>query len=360
MRHTPNRHAALACLLGLLSLAGCAAGVGAGAPAPTPVLITPALIEAQRLQARQRRQDIEPLTAPAPPYVIGAADILSIVVWGHPELSTAVLATPAPLAGVEQNAAAAPPQGFVVSDRGAIQFPYAGDVPVAGLTEEQARDLLARRLAPLFQQPRVTLRVTAFRSQRVYVDGEVKLPGVQPINDVPMTLTEAVNRAGGATPTGDQSRMSLLRQGRRYLIDLPALVREGGDPTRITLRHGDIVRVHPLDESKVFVSGEVVTPRALTMHSGRLTLNEAIGEAGGINPLTGDAQRVFVVRRGAETSELFQLDARDAGALAMAEGFELQPRDLVFIDASGLANWHRALSLLIPGALTSAVTAGKQ
>jgi polysaccharide export outer membrane protein len=364
MRHTPNRRAvraALTCLLGLLSLAGCASRVGAGAPAPTAVLITPALIQAQRLQSQQRRQDIEPLTAPAPPYAIGAADILSIVVWGHPELATAVLATPAaPAAGAEQNAAAAPAQGFVVSDRGVIQFPYAGDVPVAGLSEGQARDLLARLLAPLFQQPKVTLRVTAFRSQRIYVDGEVKLPGVQAINDVPMTLTEAVNRAGGVTPTGDQSQMSLLRQGRRYLIDLPALVRQGIDPSRITLRHGDIVRVQPLDESKVFVSGEVVTPRALTMHSGRLSLNEAIGEAGGINPLTGDAQRVFVVRRGAVASELYQLDARDTGALAMAEAFELQPRDLVFIDASGLANWHRTLSLLIPGALTSAVSAGKQ
>jgi polysaccharide export outer membrane protein len=32
----------------------------------------------------------------------------------------------------------------------------------------------------------------------------------------------------------------------------------------------------------------------------------------------------------------------------------------VFIDASGLASWHRTLSLLIPGELTSAVSAGKQ
>jgi polysaccharide export outer membrane protein len=57
---------------------------------------------------------------------------------------------------------------------------------------------------------------------------------------------------------------------------------------------------------------------------------------------------------------LYQLDARDTGALALAENFELAPRDLVYIDASGLANWNRTLSLLIPGSLTSAVSAGKQ
>ncbi|GJI94037.1 capsular polysaccharide transporter [Duganella caerulea] len=350
----------LAIVPGTLALGACATR-GDAPNGPTAVLITPALIDAQRQQQQRLKQDITPLTMAPPPYAIGAADILSIVVWGHPELASAVLNTPTPvLAGVEQATAAAPAQGFVVSDDGFIQFPYAGDVPVAGLSAAQARDLLAQRLAPMFNQPRVTLRVLAFRSQRIYVDGEVKAPGVQPINDVAMTLTEAINRAGGVTPAGDQSQLTLLRQGQRYRINLPALIQQGIDPSRITLRHGDILRVQPLDESKVFVSGEVVAPRALTMHNGRLSLNEAIGEAGGINPLTGDARRVFVVRRSGGTDELYQLDARDTGALAMAEAFELRPRDLVYIDATGLASWHRTLSLLIPGALTSAVSAGKQ
>ncbi|MYM76011.1 hypothetical protein GTP56_27995 [Duganella sp. FT134W] len=348
-------------LLSLLTaaLVGCAAsGIGGGDLPTQPVMITSQLIEAQRAGAvRQDMLELEPLTATPAPYAIGVADILSIVVWGHPELA---FGNPAAPAGAEPGAALAATQGFVVSDRGSIQFPYAGDVVVAGLTEAQARDLLGERLAALFNQPRVTLRVLAFRSQRVYIDGEVKLPGVQAINDVPMTLTEAVNRAGGVTPAGDQSQLTLVRGGRRYRIDLPQLIRQGVDPSRITLRHGDILRVQPLDESKVFVSGEVLTPRSLTMHSGRLSLNEAIGEAGGINPVTGDPGKVFVVRRSAGGNELYQLDARDATALAIAEAFELRPRDLVYVAATGLANWHRTLSLMIPGELTSAVSASKQ
>lgn len=341
----------------LLLLAGCAAS-GIGSLPTQPVMITAQLVEAQRGKlARHDQRDLAPLLAPAPAYTIGPADILSITVWGHPELAAAATA---PMAGTDASAALAATQGFVVSERGVIQFPYAGDVEVAGLNESEARDRLTQRLSTLLNQPRVTLRVLAFRSQRIYVDGEVKLPGVQAINDVAMTLTEAVNRAGGVTPTGDQSQMALLRQGQRYRIDVPALIRQGIDPSRITLRHGDILRVQPLDESKVFVSGEVVTPRALTMHSGRLSLNEALGEAGGINPLTGDAGRVFVVRRAAAGNELYQLDARDTSALAVAEAFELQPRDLVYVAANGLANWHRTLSLMIPGELTSAVSAGKQ
>jgi polysaccharide export outer membrane protein len=54
---------------------------------------------------------------------------------------------------------------------------------------------------------------------------------------------------------------------------------------------------------------------------------------------------------------VFQLDARVMGSMAMAESFELQPKDIVYVAASPLANWNRNLSLLIPGALTSAVSA---
>ncbi|NGZ84770.1 hypothetical protein GW587_10930 [Duganella sp. SAP-35] len=356
-------------LAGIVVLSSCATRnvadgrTGVDTALPTvPVMITADLVASQKIQRRRDGvQDIAPLTAPAAAYTIGAGDILAILVWGHPELSAATLNAQSPLiSAAEQAAAAAAPQGFVVSEQGTIQFPFAANLAVAGLTELQARDLLARQLAPVINRPNVTLRVQAFRSQRIYVDGEVKAPGVQVINDIPMTLTEAINRAGGVTPTGDQSQLSIVRAGQRYRIDLPALVQHGEDPNRIMLRNGDVLRVQALDESKVFVSGEVVTPKALLMHSGRLSLNEAIGEAGGINPLTGDARRVFVVRRGQGPIELYQLDARDTGALAIAESFELAPRDLVFVDATGLANWHRTLSMMIPGSLTSAVSAGKQ
>jgi polysaccharide biosynthesis/export protein len=170
-----------------------------------------------------------------------------------------------------------------------------------------------------------------------------------------MTLTEALNRAGGLLPTADQSRIALERGDARYLVDLRALVAKGINPGDVMLAHGDVVRVHSREESKVFVSGEVVAPRALTMHNGRLTLNEALGESGGVSPLTGDARQIYVVRKASDGTHVFQLDARKAGALAMAESFELHPKDLVYVAASPLANWHRNLSMIFPGALSQAV-----
>jgi polysaccharide export outer membrane protein len=347
-----------------LALAGCGAlnssqqsrpAVGLATDAPVTQMITPQLIAAeQKKRAEVVSEDLSKLVVANPPsYTIDRGDILAITVWDHPELGGTVVTAASGAAEVSSNGA--PPQGFVVDHEGRVQFPFAGTLMLAGLTEDKARDLLAAKLARYIAHPNVTLRVQAYRSKRVYIDGEVKSPGLQAINDIPMTLVEALNRAGGLLPTADQSRLVLQRGADRYRLDMRELVHKGINPGNVMLAPGDVVRVASRDESKVFVSGEVVQPRALTMHNGRLTLNEALGEAGGVSPLSGDARQVYVVRKSTDGIRVYQLDARVSGALAMAEGFELNPKDVVYVAASPLANWHRNLSLLIPGALTAAV-----
>ena len=114
-----------------------------------------------------------------------------------------------------------------------------------------------------------------------------------------------------------------------------------------------VLRVRSRDESKVFVSGEVVGARALQMHNGRLSLSEALGESGGINPLTGDARQIYVVRRASAEAVVYQLNANNSGALALAEGFELEPKDIIYVAATPLTNWSRTISQLFPGGILS-------
>jgi polysaccharide export outer membrane protein len=45
--------------------------------------------------------------------------------------------------------------------------------------------------------------------------------------------------------------------------------------------------------------------------------------------------------------------------MAIAEQFELEPKDMVYVSPSALANWHRKLSLIFPSGLTSAIGAAK-
>ena len=194
------------------------ASTDSAAPATAFREITPQLLQAERAARSSRNGlDIGRLIAPAAPYTLESGDVLSIVVWDHPELNGA----PDGASGVT------PAAGFSVDHDGAIQFPYAGRIGVAGLTDEQARKLLATRLARYIRNPNVTVRVQSYRSKRIYVDGEVRQPGVHAITDLAMTLIEAINRAGGMLPGADQSRISLSREGDTYAIDLPQLVRQG-------------------------------------------------------------------------------------------------------------------------------------
>jgi polysaccharide export outer membrane protein len=322
--------------------------------------ITPQLVKAEKeLREKQVSQDISKLMGKPAPYTIDAGDVLSVVVWDYPELtnSATVAAGQVGGAGADQSTSAttAPPAGFIVDHEGMIQFPYAGSLKVTGLTQDQARNLLANKLSKYLKQPKVTLRVQSYRSKRVYVDGEVKTPGLQALNDIPMTLVEALNRAGGVLPSGDQSQVVVNRAGVNYEINLPQLVQRGVNPSSIMLRDGDVVRVRSRDESKVFVSGEVVSPRALPMYNGRLTLNEALGESGGINPISGDGSQIYVVRKTGTDQIVYQLDGRTPGAWAMAEGFELSPRDVVYVAATALTNWNRTISQILPSQLSGAV-----
>ncbi|MDB5830123.1 MAG: hypothetical protein JWQ73_4343 [Variovorax sp.] len=323
-------------------------------PMPIVKLITPDLIAAEKLsKAQNDKQNISGLTAATKPYVIGNGDLLSILVWNHPELNIAAAGAQA-LSSSTALTGAQTPSAYAVDQDGQIQFPYVGAIKVADLTEMQARNQLAEKLVKSIKQPDITLRVLQFRSKKVYVDGEVKTPGNQAIDDVPMTLLEAITRAGGMLPTADQSAILISRSGSSYPINLPSLVRQGINPSDIVLKEGDVVRVRSRDENKVYVLGEVNAPRALNMVNGRLTLTEALGESGGLNQLSAAGKQVYVVRNANDAQPLvYNLDAQSPVALALADNFELNPRDVVFVDASGLARFNRILTLILPNAASA-------
>lgn len=326
-------------------------------PTPNIKLITPDLLKAEKeARTRQSRQNISNLFGEPRPYVIGNGDMLSILVWDHPELNIAAAGAQA----LSASAGAQTPAAFVVDQEGIVQFPYVGAIKLAGLTELQARDALAQKLIKSIKKPDITLRVLSFRSKRVYVDGEVKAPGNQPIDDMPMTLLESLTRAGGLLPSADQSQIIVTRNGESHLINIPLLVRQGINPSSIMLAHGDVVRVRSRDENKVYVLGEVSVPKALPMVNGNMTLTQALGEAGGLNQLSASSRQVYVVRNADQPDPvIYNLDAQSPVALALAENFELSPRDVVFVDASGLARFNRIVSLIIPTAQATAMSMGQ-
>ena len=312
--------------------------------------ITPALVRAMRAtRPTTVAADVQQLFAQPKPYTIGPGDIISIVVYDHPELQPAGGTI---LQGSTDPTGITGAPGFIVDNEGMVFYPYVRRVKVGGLTESEAAEVIESRIRRVIKDPQVTVRIASFRSRRAYVEGEVRNPGTQVFTDLPMTLSEAINRAGGIAPTGDRSFVTLSRNGKTTLIDLMRMQEIGVSPSRILLQDGDMLLVRSRDDTKVFVMGEIARPSALPMRNGKLTLNEALGEAGGPNLGTANTGQIYVIRNVAdqETPAIYHLNASSPVALALAETFELRPRDVVYVDAVPLVHWNRIINLILPSA----------
>ncbi|WP_343050533.1 polysaccharide biosynthesis/export family protein [Burkholderia guangdongensis] len=325
----------------------------AGAPSPPVEEIDGALIRREQARGGARARD-HSADLPSEPagYAIGAGDVLQITVWDHPELVQAL-----GFSGSALTRPADAPPGFVVDQDGTLQFPFAGRLRAEGLSPQQLQAALARRLAHVFRDPQVTVRVASFRAKRVHVEGEIREPGALPVNDVPMTVLDAIGRVGGFTASADLSRVVLARAGREWWLDLSPATRDG-QAARVRLADGDRLRVMSRDDSGVFVMGEVNKPViAVPNRDGRLTLSDAIAQAGSLHPGTADAAKIYVIRGDpAAGPRVYRLDATSPVAMILANQFTLAPRDVVYVDGGGLVRLHRVLSLLLP-AINNGLTA---
>ncbi len=277
-------------------------------------------------------------------YKVGPRDVLSITVWEHPELTIP--------AGEFRSAEAA---GNIVGEDGNIFYPYAGVVKAAGRTVEEIREELTHKLSKYIERVQLDVRVASYRSQRVYVVGEVAQPGIQLVKDIPLTVLEAINSAGGIKETADHRSITLTRNDKSYSINLLALY-EGGDTSQnVMLKQGDVLNIPDGQFNKIFVLGDTAgsgtgsaRSRSIFMNKGRMTLTEAISDGGGADQGYSDPARVFVFRGGLGRSQIFHLDAKSPDALILADRFPLQPRDIVFINRAEGMRWNQVIEQIRP------------
>lgn len=274
-------------------------------------------------------------------YKIGVGDVLNVTVWDHPELTIPQ--------GSERGAAES---GNWVHSDGAIFYPYVGKIKVAGLNVGDVREKLTTALSSYIQKPQVDVTIAAFRSKRTYITGAVEKPGAIPITNIPLTLLDAVNKAGGLAELADWNSVILSRGGEEIRYSFRKLYQEGDLTQNTILQDGDVVHVNRNDEQKIFVLGEVSKPQPVPIKRSLVTLAEALSVAGGLNELQANASGVFVLRQESSGKRngatVYQLDASNATALVLADQFELQPRDIVYVTAAPISRWNRIVRQLLP------------
>lgn len=188
----------------------------ASAPAPAKPAASG---KTDTLKAAQAKASI---AADSDNYIIGPEDVLFIYVWKEENLSRTV----------------------PVRMDGMISIPLVDDIKAAGMTPLQLKEVLLVKLREFVETPDVTVIVTEANSYRVYVQGEVKTPGVFKLR-TETSLVQLIIMAGGFTDWANQKKITIMRKeggkDSRIVVNYKKIV-EGDEGARdVMLKSGDIV-----------------------------------------------------------------------------------------------------------------------
>lgn len=271
-------------------------------------------------------------------YLVGTGDVLSVIVFDHPELTLPE--------GANRTSAES---GFRVASDGTFNYPFVGAITARGRPPEQIRDDLTQRLRQFIPDPQIEVRVSAYNSQGIVVSGEVSSPNRQPLTMVPLTLIEAINAAGGETDNADLRRVTVHRNGQVYGVDVEGFLRAGLVQNNPVLRNGDVVRVPRRRSEEAYLLGEVSRPNAINLSLEPITLTQAVTRLGGVAAPRADMRGVFVFRlTDDERPRVFQLDTSNPTGLLLGTRFVLEPGDVVYIVRSPLQRWNDTITRLLP------------
>jgi polysaccharide export outer membrane protein len=218
-------------------------------------------------------------------YAIGPQDVLAIVVFDQPDLSGK----------------------YAVEIDGSFTFPYVGRVKAGGLTIRAFEQELRTRLADgFFKDPQVAVSVESYRSQRIFVTGEVRMPGAFPLTGE-LTLLDAIAKAGFTTSDASDD-VTVIRGGKGagpaaltttapdaktlVIVSLKALQSETAVAQNILLQDGDTVLVGRAEP--VFIYGQVKNPGSYPIRA-ETTVLQALSLAGGATAV-GAINRMRIIR----------------------------------------------------------------
>jgi polysaccharide export outer membrane protein len=269
-------------------------------------------------------------SANLPLHRVGANDLLSISVYGSPELTRTVRVAP----------------------DGTLRLPLLKDpLPAAGLMPVELEQRIAQALeqAQILVSPVVSATVAEYASRPISVIGAVKMPvRFQAVGET--TLIDAITRAGGLDP---QAGAEILisrhdAQGRPLTVQRISVQRliDRADPSaNLTLTGGEEVRVP--EAGRVFVVGNVKKPGAFTVRDPEeSTVLRLLARAEGLAPFAG--KTAYLYRREASGTKSEITVPLAAILRRRAPDVPLQPDDVFYIPDNtgrriGLAAMERVL-----------------
>jgi polysaccharide biosynthesis/export protein len=276
--------------------------------------------------------------------IIAPGDTLKVTVWDADDNSL--------LAGAGQRAAQL--QDVLVSSGGVVFLPFVGDVRVAGMSPQSARDTIQGLYADTSPSAQVQVQVIPGRGNTISLVSGVGTPGVYPLSDRDVTLLNILSEGGGVRPGLVNPQVQLLRGNDVYRTSLARLYDNPSLDT--TLVGGDRIVVE--EDERYFLSlGATGTEALHIFPKDEVTALDALSIIGGINDTRANPQGILILRAypaSAVRADLsgppqdrvvFTVDLTTADGLFSAGAFRIQPGDLVYATESPVTAANTILGL---------------
>jgi polysaccharide biosynthesis/export protein len=234
-------------------------------------------------------------------YVLGPGDSIEITVYGESDLSHTVTIKP----------------------DGTIALALINEVKAAGKTTAQLENELAKMYSKYLKTPSVSVVVSAFRVDHIYLLGQVGKPGDYPLKEN-VGIFELLSQAGGPTSRADLAKAVIIRGKTETIkVDLLNAIAKN-QPPNVKLLAGDVLFI-PETDRRIVALGEVGRPGAYDLLEGQ-RISELLAAAGGPTKKAG-LTKAFIMRDGAQVPvDLKRVLAGDAEA-----NMALKPGDMVVV-----------------------------
>ena len=316
--------------------------------------------------------DVPPATKPAsatlelvrqPTDLLGPGDILNITVYeaGVALFGNSALRAAAAGGAADTSSTAEHLPTVRVDDNGYIRVPFVGRLRAAGHTASELQAIIQSGLRGMSQDPQVMVSIQESITNSVILAGEIAKPGRLVLSTNRESLVDAIALAGGYRGAAKDAVARVQRDGQEFEIRLSDLLDLPNEDVRVA--PGDRITLISRPQSYSVLGApnraeEIVFPRA------KLSLAEAVAQAGGANPNAGDAGAVFVFRyvrlpNGTQQPTVYHLNMMRPGAYLLSQAFLMHDRDVLYVGnarANQLTKFVQLLSqLFVPIATARAV-----
>lgn len=291
--------------------------------------------------------------------VIGVGDVLQITLW---EAGSGGLFAPPSSPGTPSpgsHSVTIPDQ--VVAGDGSVTVPFAGRVPVVGRTPPQVEQDIVARLANKADDPQALVTVVKNHSSTVTVMGDVGPGALIPLNVRGERLLSVIAEAGGIRAPVSDIVIALSRGNRTIRVPMEEVLNSPRQD--IYVRPGDEITLIR-DPQTYTVMGATGRNAVIPFGQRRITLDEALAQAGGILDYAANPAGIFVLRfEPASTMQLlpqaqghpvahngmvpvvYQLNMREPQSLFTARQFVMHNKDIVYVSDAPVVDLQKVLGL---------------